>query len=220
MKPMGPKRAAGRPRDHDKARAILDAGWSLFLERGVEATSIEAIAGRAGVSKVTLYTHYPDRTALFKAAVLREMERIEQAQGLHVMDPAMPTEDQLIAFGQGIMSFLASKPAIDFYSAVAGELRRHEALARAFFDLGPGRTHANLAALLEAGMRRGDLVELDPDRAAEELFGLWQGFTNFQFSLGIDVVVIRDDLDQRVQRGVRLFMLAYGGRAKAEPPPR
>ncbi len=205
-----PPRSAGRPRDQAKARAILEAGWSLFLERGVEATTVEAIAARAGVSKVTLYSHYSDRTALFRAAVLMEMERIEQAQGLHAMDQATPIADQLRVFGTGIMAFLASKTAIDFYSVIAGELRRHEALARDFYDLGPGRTRANLAALLDAGMRRGELIALDPSVAAEDLFGLWQGLTNFQFALGIDVAAIRDDLDRRVRRGVDLFMHVYG----------
>ena len=80
-------RPPGRPRDLDKGLAILDAGWELFLERGVEATPIEMIAAKAGVSKVTLYTHYPDKTALFRAAVEREMERIEAAQQLGSSKP-------------------------------------------------------------------------------------------------------------------------------------
>ncbi|MCW6511294.1 TetR/AcrR family transcriptional regulator C-terminal domain-containing protein [Hyphomicrobiales bacterium BP6-180914] len=161
---------------------------------------------------MTLYSHYPDRTALFEASVRREMERIEQAQGLHRHDTATPFIDQLRAFGLGIMFFLTSRPAIDFYNVVAGELRRHEDLARAFYDLGPGRTRANLAALLNAGVRSKQLKKLDPHIAAEELFGLWQGFTNFQFSLGIDIDATRADLSARVERGVRIFMLAYGAK--------
>lgn len=210
MKRSTSTRPAGRPKDEQKARAILEAGWSLFLERGIEGTSIEAIAAKAGVSKVTLYAHYPNRAALFEAAVLREMERIEAAQGLHSTAHAMPFADQLRAFGIGIMTFLASKAAIDFYSAIAGELRRHDALARTFYDLGPGRTHANLAALLKAGMHQGELIELDPQRTAEELFGLWQGFSNFQLLLGIDVSGFHGDLEHRVDRGIRVFMRAYG----------
>ena len=204
------RRSVGRPRDPGKALAILDAGWSLFLERGVEATSIEAIAAKASVSKVTLYTYYPDRVALFEAAVRREMERIEEAQALNVSDAPASITEQLRAFGTGIMTFLASQPAVDFYSAVAGELRRHEQLARTFYDCGPGRTRGNLAALLAAAMERGELVRLVPDEAADELFGLWQGFTNFQFSLGIGIEALRADLVPRVDRGVRLFMRVYG----------
>lgn len=210
MKPPASGRRAGRPRDPRKALAILDAGWSLFLERGVEGTSIEAIAAKAGVSKVTIYSHYQDRDALFEATVRREMERIELSQAHPASDVPIAIADQLRTFGIGIMSFLASKPAIDFYSAVAGELRRHERLARTFYDLGPGRTHSNLTALLSAGLRRGELTDLVPDEAAEELFGLWQGLTNFRFSLGIGIEALRDDLVPRVERGVRVFMRVYG----------
>ena len=195
----------------DKGRAILDAGWALFLERGVEATPIEAIAARAGVSKVTLYTHYPDKAALFRAAVEREMERIEVAQRVQASD-GQPGEvaEQLRGFGLGIMTFLTSKPAIDFYSVVAGELRRHEDLARAFYDLGPGRTRRNLAGVIAAAVARGELTAVDPAHAAEELFGMWQGFTNFQMALGIDIAAIREGMPERVERAVALFLRLYG----------
>ena len=175
----------------------------------MEAASIEAIAAAAGVSKVTLYRHYPDKAALFRAAVEREMERIEAMQR-HPPGRDGAAIDELRAFGLGIVAFLASKPAIDFYSAVAGELRRHGELARAFHELGPGRTHGNLTRLIAAAAGRGELSVADPARAAEELFGLWQGFTNFRFALGIDVEEIRDDLPGRVERGLAVFMAAYG----------
>ena len=204
-------RPAGRPKDAAKALAILDAGWALFLERGVEATPVEAIAARAGVSKVTLYRHYPDKAALFEAAVRREMDGIERAQALAGPDEATANvAERLQAFGIGIMAFLASKPAVDFYSVVAGELRRHPALARAFYDLGPGRTRANLGALIADAAGRGELAVPDPDQAAQELFGLWQGLTNFEFALGIGADAIRTDLPGRVERGVAAFMRLYG----------
>lgn len=203
-------RPPGRPRDLGKGLAILDAGWMLFLEHGVEATSIAAIAAKAGVSKVTLYSHYPDKAALFEAAVLREMERIEQAQQVPHTGRDAPVEERLRQFGLGILRFLTSKPAVDFYSVVAGELRRHEALARAFHRLGPGRTRASLAGLLAVAVAQGELVPLDPAQAADELFGLWQGFTNYDLLLGIGTDAIRADLPRRVDQGVALFLRCYG----------
>ena len=190
--------------------AILDAGWALFLEHGVEATSIAAIAAKARVSKVTFYSHYPDKAALFEAAVLREMEGIESAQQMPSPACDVPVKEQLRQFGLGILHFLTSKPAVDFYSVIAGELRRHEALARAFHRLGPGRTRANLAGLLAAAVARGELAPLDPAAAADELFGLWQGFTNYDLLLGIGTDAIRADLPRRVDRGVELFLRCYG----------
>ena len=54
------------------ASAILDAGWELFLERGLAAMSIEAIASRAGVSKMTVYKHFYYKHACLEEAVLCE----------------------------------------------------------------------------------------------------------------------------------------------------
>ncbi len=214
-------RSPGRPRDMDKGRAILDAGWTLFLERGVEATPIEAIAARARVSKVTLYTHYPDKAALFRAAVEREMERIEAAQQRQAGEGhPITVAEQLLGFGLGIMTFLTSKPAIDFYSVVAGELRRHEDLARAFYDLGPGRTRQNLAGVIASATARGELTAADPEHAAEELFGMWQGFTNFQMALGIDIDAIRQLMPERVERGVALFLRLYSPQKARHPRPK
>ena len=90
------------------------------------------------------------------------------------------------------------------------ELRRHPELARAFYDLGPGRTRANLTHLIADAANRGALRPCNPAHAADELLGLWQGLTNFQFALGIGIDDIRADLPNRVARAVRVFMGIYG----------
>ena len=205
-------RPPGRPADPAKREAMLDSAWALFLSQGVEATSMEAVAARASVSKVTLYKAFADKTALFQAAVLREMERIEAAQRPMAEAGDMPIEARLRAFGLGIMTYLASPPAVDFYNVVAGDLRRHPALARAFYDLGPGRTRANLAALIESAMARGELSTGDPFAASEALFGLWQGFSNFQHALGVEPERSQAGLAEQVEAGVAAFLRLYARR--------
>lgn len=200
---------AGRPKDQEKGEAILDAGWALFLERGVGAVSIEAIAARAGVSKMTVYGHFTDKHALFEAAVAREMRGIEAAQdrdGEANADRSIV--ERLRAFGIGLMTFLASQPAVDFYNVLSGELRRHPELARRFYDAGPGRTIANLTAMLASASDR--LAISDPEEAAEALFGLWQGVSNYQVSLGVETGHNAASVIERVERGIGLFMRAYG----------
>lgn len=209
-------RPVGRPADPRKQESIVEAGWTMFLEKGVEAVSLEAIAEKAGVSKATLYKHFSDKPALFEAGVLREMERIEAAQKLERGEP-VPTGDlasSLREFGLGIMGFLFSGPAVAFYQALAGELSRHPDLARRFYAMGPGRTRANLTHLLAAAAERGDVAIDDPAEAAEHLFGLWQGFSNFQLSLGVEGKKIHRELPARVDRAVAVFMRAYAPRRR------
>jgi hypothetical protein len=51
-------------------------------------------------------------------------------------------------------------------------------LARRFYDLGPGKTRANLAALLSTAAQNGELEIRDAEEAAEHLVDLWQGISN------------------------------------------
>jgi AcrR family transcriptional regulator len=60
--PKGPAVArAGRPRSERARLAVLEACADLLFEGGLGAASIEAIAARAGVSKVTIYKWWPSR---------------------------------------------------------------------------------------------------------------------------------------------------------------
>ena len=55
---------------------MLDAALELLAERGVDGTSMDAIAERSGVSKATIYKHWSDKEALF-------LEVMADAHGLH-----------------------------------------------------------------------------------------------------------------------------------------
>jgi len=58
------KPAAGRPRSERARLAVLEAAADLLVEGGLRSTTIESIAARAGVSKVTIYKWWPTRGAV------------------------------------------------------------------------------------------------------------------------------------------------------------
>ena len=192
---------------------ILDAGWALFLERGISAVTVEAIAARANVSKATFYKHFADKATLFEAAVLREMKSMEAAQ-LPTIRPHSPIElrADLFQFGVGLMNFMVSSPAVDFYKALSAELARHKFLAQRFYDLGPGRTRANLMELLRRNVQSGELDIANLEEAAEQLIGMWQGITNFQLSLNIESDQIRSSIPARIEAGLNVFLAAYSSK--------
>lgn len=200
----------GRRPDQDKADAVLDHGWRLFLQHGVQAVSMETIAAAAGVSKVTAYRHFADKHDLFRAAIQKEMARLEALQAAPQVGPEGPIRDVLIAFGEGLMTYLFSGPAIDFYTALAGELRRTPELARAFYEAGPGKTHANLTAMLRDAVARGELDLDDVEIAADQFLGLLQGYSSFQLSLGVEPAPPLASVQTRVRGAVEVFLRAYG----------
>ena len=55
------------PEAHEK---VIHAALTLFGERGIEATSMDAIARAAGVSKATIYNHWQDKEALLLEVML------------------------------------------------------------------------------------------------------------------------------------------------------
>lgn len=210
MSPPEPPASMGRPRDPAKVEAIPDASWRLFLKHGVEPVSVDTIAAEAKVAKATVYAYFPDKRALFREGVRREMAKIEAAQRLGVdPSPGQSLRDVLIDFGIGIMTFLTSSGAVDFYGSLSSELRRDAALARLFYDAGPGRTLANLSAILSGPLAR-ELAIGDAGVAAEMLLGLWQGMTSYKLMLGIDHDEVVRSIPDRVARGVELLLRSVG----------
>lgn len=67
-----PGETRGRKRSVEAERAVLDAAYDLLLREGLQATTVEAIASRARVSKATIYKWWPNRAAVIMSAFLRE----------------------------------------------------------------------------------------------------------------------------------------------------
>ena len=55
----------------EKRRALLDAAYDLFLERGTAKTSVEDITSRAKVAKGTFYLYFQDKGAVMQALLGR-----------------------------------------------------------------------------------------------------------------------------------------------------
>ena len=55
----------------EKRRALLDAAYELFLERGTAKTSVEDITSRAKVAKGTFYLYFRDKGSVTQALLGR-----------------------------------------------------------------------------------------------------------------------------------------------------
>src|SRR5579863_10211004 len=60
----------------ERREQLLDIGRTLFAERGFDATSVEEIAHRAGVSKPVVYEHFGGKEGIYAVVVDREMQRL------------------------------------------------------------------------------------------------------------------------------------------------
>jgi AcrR family transcriptional regulator len=136
--------------DHRRATAernlgaILDAAEAL-LARGA-AAGISAVAAQAGVSRVTVYAHFPTREALLEAVVARAVRRAVATIDAQALDegPPMDALDRLVAAGWSELERhqAVAHAAGEQLSSVA-VLRAHEAM------------HAPLGALVRRGQAEG-----------------------------------------------------------------
>jgi len=59
-----------RPRSKEAHERVLRAALKLFGERGIDATSMDAIAHTSGVSKATMYNHWTNKEVLLMDVML------------------------------------------------------------------------------------------------------------------------------------------------------
>ena len=96
---------------------------------------------------------------------------------------------------------------------VIGEAGRFPELGRTFYERGPQRTVAALAAAFERLAERG-VLQLDDPRLAAAHFNwlVMSAPINQAMLLGDDETPARADLDRYADSGVRAFLAAYGPR--------
>ncbi len=72
---------------------ILEAAESLLIRQGIRATTLDQVVARLGISKKTLYDHFPSKDALVEAVLTRFLDRMEsqvtELQQAHGKDPLL-----------------------------------------------------------------------------------------------------------------------------------
>jgi AcrR family transcriptional regulator len=158
------RRQGGRPSLEEAKQLhgrILDAAADIFFERGYGETSVEAIASRAGIGKLTLYRRFPGKAALFNAVVRRLFDQWIAALAA-VGDSDGAPGDVLMELGRQMLSIVLSPVSIAFHRILFAEASRLPELCasmyrpRAETEDGGDPIRAILRRLRARGALRGD----------------------------------------------------------------
>lgn len=137
----------GRPRSAQAHRKVLDTAAELFAGRGIDATSMDAIAEASGVSKATIYKHWPDKDALC-------MEVLAHVHGLDEELPIFDSGD----FRADLIAQLRYEPAVDrkaLKERIWPHLMAYSARNRAFGDAWRSKVMEPARVAFIALMKRG-----------------------------------------------------------------
>lgn len=166
-----------------KREAIVRAAVNEFRAAGYEATSMDRIAAVAGVSKRTVYNHFPSKEALFG----RILERLWSSSAAGV-DPSYradrPLESQLRQLLMQKLLLLGDPNFIDLARVAMAEMLHAPARARDIVGR-MGEKETGVTDWVRAAIADGRLSAVDPDFAGHQLQGLVKSFAFWpQITLG------------------------------------
>ena len=202
--------APGRPKDLGKGTSILDAAKRLFTTHGFDGASMDQIAAEAGVSKLTVYSHFGDKETLFAAAVKSFCEQ-QLPDALFEELPEVALRERLLLVARAFFAMISSPEAVAGHRILCSPQIADTPLPQLFWEAGPQRVQDAFAELLRRRAALGELEIDDVPRAAAQFFTLLKGEPHAQLVFGCGGLR-GHDTERHLAATVDLFLRAYAPR--------
>ena len=197
-----------------RVRHLLLSARAQFVDRGFDAVSIDSIARNAGVSKETIYRHFADKEALFRAALDAQGAEFD-ARAAAVHESAASGGSELAGLARAILDSALDQGMFSALWVAAGVAHKMPDLA--------------------ASLQNGQGMRLEPVRQALEDFARDKGVDRpVPLELALDFgslavegpVVLMGfpaaspaDRERAADHAVTLFVEGIGGDSLARLPP-
>ena len=203
VEPAAPTRLTDR-----KRAAILEAAVVEFRQSGYETTSMDRIAAQAGVSKRTVYNHFPSKEALFAQILERLWASSLEGQDL-AYRADRPLRPQLLELVTQKLRLLRDPNFVDLArvaiaAAIHSPERAQDMVARM------GEREEGITTWIRAAAADGRLKTSDPLFASMQLQSLVKGFAFWpQITLAQPPL---SDAQQKLvaEQAVDMFLALYG----------
>lgn len=176
----------------------------VFKESGPNA-SLDKIAEAAGTTKVTLYSHFPNKDALLEAALLSAYH-----QRFGFFDDALDTTDPhgvLLRLAEEYLDLVTNEDMVAIIIVLFKGAERAPALAQRFFEQGPAAFGEQLAAYLK---RIPGLQLPRPEFAAEQFVGMIRGSEQTRVLLHLPLSRRGARRREYLRSCISLFLKAHG----------
>jgi TetR/AcrR family transcriptional regulator, regulator of autoinduction and epiphytic fitness len=157
-----------------KRQAILQAAIDEFRGNGFEATSMDRIAATAGVSKRTVYNHFPSKDALFAEILVQLWEKSTALIDL-AYRPDRPLREQLLELLRQKLRMLDDANFVDLARVAIAETIHSPERAQSMVAR-MGNKEEGVTVWIRAALADGRLKPLDPAFAAQQIQGLVKSF--------------------------------------------
>lgn len=206
-KPQGP----GRPKDMEKRAAILEAAKALFIRNAFAGTSMDAVAAEAGVSKLTVYSHFGDKDNLFREVIRARIQDLMPEDTYQYV----PHEDIRVTLERIALHHVrldCDVQNVGTFRAILSDCRQgNPRYGKLLWEEGPDRTNGLMKRLLQQAVDDSRLDIPNVARAAGQFISLIKGEMLMRRMFGCEECAqsYATELEQTARDGVDMFLRAY-----------
>ncbi|MBZ9740404.1 MULTISPECIES: TetR/AcrR family transcriptional regulator [unclassified Mesorhizobium] len=200
----------GRPVNEALGQTIVDTAGELFAELGFQATTLDKVAKRAKISKLSIYRHFENKEALFGAAFAARCQQLIPQVLFQGVDGS--TEDQLMAVGSLLLRTLLRLDVRNVEAMVMADMTSQKSLSKLHYEAGLAHIIAQIEALLRQLHAKAVLNVPDPLRSARLFAALFKG-SDLLIIARFDEARAENDneIESYCRSAVAMFIAAHGG---------
>ena len=198
----------GRPANGALGQRIVDAAYELFVELGFQATTLDKVAQRARISKLSIYRHFENKEALFSAAMAARCHQFAPLALVEGVDGS--AEDQLMAVGSSLLRTLLSPDVRSVEAMIMADKTNQKSLSKLHYEAGPAHVIGQIEALLRQLHAKKLLNVPDPLRSARLFAALFKG-SDLLMIARFDQARAEDEIESYCRSAVAMFIAAHGG---------
>ena len=190
-----------------KREAIIQAAIAEFRANGFDITSMDKIAATAGVSKRTVYNHFPSKEELFAEILNQLWARVTDEQ-----EPAyhhdQPLREQMRLMLKAKLQMLGDNNFLDLARvAIAATIHSPERAQNMVERM--GEREEGLTVWIRAAQADGRLKQVDPQFAAQQIQGMLKSFAFWpQISMGLPPLA-EEMQNTVVESALDMFLACY-----------
>ncbi|WP_409028540.1 TetR/AcrR family transcriptional regulator [Janthinobacterium sp. SUN098] len=200
----------GRPTNEALGQTIADAACELFVELGFQATTMDKVAQRAKISKLSIYRHFENKEALFSAAIAARCHQFAPQALFEGVDGS--AEDQLMAVGSSLLRTFLNPDVRRIEAMIMADKTNQQSLSKLQYEAGPAHVIAQIEALLRQLHAKEVLHVPDPRRSARLFAALLKG-SDLLIIARFNEAIAEDDneIESYCRSAVAMFIAAHGG---------
>jgi AcrR family transcriptional regulator len=171
-------------RQSSRRREIEKAAYEVLAENGYRATSMLAIAKRAGASNETLYNWYGSKQALFRSMVEENAREVAELLRKSIADNRDPL-GTLRSVGPVLLRLLTSERAIALNRAAVTDADETGILGQTLAEAGRESIMPLIARVFEEARLGGQMIFTTKEEPAEIYLGVLVGDLQIRRAIGV-----------------------------------